>query len=465
VGRFLSSKPHLPAPPIAPPRVPSVAVADSSAPALPEATPVAFSGPEDQPVVFLAALAGVLLVFMKFSMLPEIQSALMGFKLYLLYLAAIPGCFAILVSGGVKRTFKGGPAAYCWLGYMLWIMLATPFSSWRGDSVHMVNMALKNIPMVFVCAGLAVNWRFCKWMMYAIAGGGVVNLIASRVFMKDFGGRSGLEFGTVSNPNDFAGHLLLVLPFLLWIVLSSKPMVLRLGALAAVVFGVYLILGTASRGALVALVGGLLLFLWKGSAKQRIAVLVIVPMLAGVVLMVMPHTVLSRLSSFSAGDSNSEALESSDSRRYLLKKSIEYTFQFPLFGVGPGQFGNYEGGHNQVIGTHGMYHGAHNSYTQASAECGIPALLFFVAGIVSAFHILNSTFKEARRRPECEDITTAAFCFMLAMVGFCIAIFFLNFAYFYYLPTMGGLAVAVRRAAKQEFQTRRQFAVAGGGEL
>ena len=184
-----------------------------------------------------------------------------------------------------------------------------------------------------------------------------------------------------------------------------------------------------------------------------------VPIIAAVALTVMSRTVLSRLSSYSAGDSNIEALESSDSRSYLLKKSIEYTLRFPIFGVGPGQFSNYEGGHNQVIGAHGMYHGAHNSFTQASAECGIPALLLFTAGIISTFHILNATLKEASRRPECEDIRTATFCFMLGMVGFCIAIFFLNFAYFYYLPTMGGLAVAVRFATAQEFQSRQQPAV------
>ena len=43
---------------------------------------------------------------------------------------------------------------------------------------------------------------------------------------------------------------------------------------------------------------------------------------------------------------------------------------------------------------------------------------------------------------------------MLGMVGFCIAITFLSFAYSYYLPCMGGLAVAIRTAAQEEFRVR-----------
>jgi hypothetical protein len=43
---------------------------------------------------------------------------------------------------------------------------------------------------------------------------------------------------------------------------------------------------------------------------------------------------------------------------------------------------------------------------------------------------------------------------MLAMAVFCTAIAFLNFAYYFYLPTMTSLAIAVYRAAQDEFASR-----------
>ena len=105
--------------------------------------------------------------------------------------------------------------------------------------------------------------------------------------------------------------------------------------------------------------------------------------------------------------------------------------------------------------THGSWHDTHNSFTQAASECGIPAGILYVAGIVSTFWLLNSTYRRARARTDCQDIRTATFCIMLALVGYCTATLFLNFAYFFYLPAIGGLTVAVTEAAKTEFLTRK----------
>jgi len=416
------------------------------------------SGDAAQPMVVLASLAGAVLVFTRISMFSEMLALTTGINLYVLYLTAIPACFALVVTGGLKRAFRGAPA-YCWLGYMGWIALSTPFSSWRGDSTHMVIDYLRtNIPMLFVVAGLAATWRTCKWMMYAVAWGAVANLLASRLFMKEYNGRAGLALGSVGNPNDFAAHLLLVLPFLLWIATSSKWVVLRLGALLGVGYGTYLILSTGSRGALIGLGVDALFFLWKGTLKQRLALVVVLPVAAATMLALMPAATLSRLGSFFAASSLQEAQASTDSRRYLMGKGIEYTLKFPVFGVGAGQFPNYEGMNSAVIGTHGSFHGTHNTFLQASAECGIPALLFMLAGVIATFRLLYGTFKEARNRPDCQDIRNCTFYMILGVGGFCAAIFFLNFAYMYYFPMMGGLAVAVRSAARDEFRIRQRAA-------
>jgi O-antigen ligase len=134
---------------------------------------------------------------------------------------------------------------------------------------------------------------------------------------------------------------------------------------------------------------------------------------------------------------------------------IKTAFQHPVFGIGQGQFANYEGKTSRVVrGIRGEYQEVHNSYIAAASECGIPAFLFFVAGILSSFRLVNSVFRQARRRPECQDIKTATFCIMLAMVGFYVCVAFLNFTYFFYFPAIAGISVAVYYAAQQEFRLR-----------
>ena len=46
------------------------------------------------------------------------------------------------------------------------------------------------------------------------------------------------------------------------------------------------------------------------------------------------------------------------------------------------------------------------------------------------------------------------FCAMLAIICFCTAITFLNFAYFFYGPSIGGLAIIMSRTAAAEMDRR-----------
>lgn len=296
-------------------------------------------------------------------------------------------------------------------------------------------------------------------MMWAIASGGAVIMSAAKLF-RDTGARYGerlaIEFGTISNANDYAIHLIFVLPFVIWVALAAKSKMLKLAAWGVACFGVLLVLQTASRGALIALVAGALYWLFRGTMRQRIGLLALGPIAAFALIAFVPRSSLIRLVAFSADETvaPSEAIVSSEARRYLLEKSIEYTLQRPIFGVGLAQFGAFEGERNVVIGDHGMWHDTHNSYTQISSECGIPALAIYIAAIMSTFLLVNRAYRRACARTDCEDIRVATFCIMLSITAYCAGILFVNFAYFFYLPLMSSLAIAVSTAADAEFANR-----------
>ena len=77
----------------------------------------------------------------------------------------------------------------------------------------------------------------------------------------------------------------------------------------------------------------------------------------------------------------------------------------------------------------------------------------------SSLGIFYSTFRQARKRPNCVDIKDAMFCVLLGMIGFMVSSSFLNFAYCFYGPLLGGMAVAAAAAAKEEL-AKRDFAAA-----
>ena len=92
-----------------------------------------------------------------------------------------------------------------------------------------------------------------------------------------------------------------------------------------------------------------------------------------------------------------------------------------------------------------MWHETHNSYTQISSECGIPAFLFYMAALVLTFKVFNRGRKS--RDPNIAEISSVL---SLMLVSFGVCMFFLAQGYGFGFPVMGGLAIAIDRALKQE---------------
>ncbi len=411
-------------------------------------TPVIQTGP----LQLLGFRCALILVFLRFSYLHETITFLTGVNTYVLYLFTPFALLGVIACGGLYRTFREWPAKF-WLGFLLWMILAIPFSSWPGGSFEVFFVYLRtDVPMLLVISGVVTTWAQCKKVMWAIAIAAMFNLATARLFTRyTSSDRLSLQWaGAIGNSNDLAAHLLLVLPVVLFFALRTKTLgVVRIGLFGVVAYGIFEILHTGSRGALLALLLTFLYVLVRGTPRQRVAV-ALAPV--GLILMVafLPGSTWQRLTSFSENDSaTEEAIESTQARQYLLKQSIIYTFQKPFFGIGPGQFSSYEGTTMKELGLQGNWHETHNTYTEVSSECGIPALAFYLAAIFTTFGLLAKTRKLARAKGD-EEVVTAVFCLTIALVAYCIAAMFVNFAYKFYLPAMSSLVIAVWQVVSRE---------------
>jgi O-antigen ligase len=213
-------------------------------------------------------------------------------------------------------------------------------------------------------------------------------------------------------------------------------------------YGLWEIFGTASRGAVIALGVCFLFVLFRGAPRQRMVALVIGGIMVFSVPLLLNGSAAGRLGTLFGGN-DQEALESREGRSYLLTQSLIYTVRHPVFGIGMSQFPNYEGKQSVDAGLTGSWHETHNAFTQVSSECGVPAVIFFILGLGSAIVSVNRVYKRARREGHTE-IANVCFCYLLSMVGYLTSIIFLSNAYDYYLPAMIGLAVALTATAEQE---------------
>ena len=402
---------------------------------------------------FYCALA---VVFIRFSMIHEALSYLLHINFYLLYIFGPPAIAGCLFSGGLRRTFQYKPARY-WIGFVVCMICATPFSSWLGGSVEFLSAHLKTeFPLLFLVAGLTMTWKECLAVVNAIAAAALVSVIFSKILSVEEAGRVVLTMqgGSIANSNDYAAHLIVVLPFLVAFAMRpNRAFVFKLGAAGILCYSIFIILGTASRGAMVALIMCCLVLFLKATMPQRLAIVVTLPIAVILLISVLPAETRGRLTNFatSTKQENSDAAGSAEERTYLLKQSIRFSLENPLLGVGPGQFASYEGGVSREAGQRGSWHQAHNSFTQVSAECGIPALIFYTTALVSGIRLLNRTNKKARQYgPRAAGIQITTLCALIAVGGFLTAIAFLNFYPKFYLPALVGIMVTFSAAAERE---------------
>lgn len=385
-----------------------------------------------------------------FGTVSEVLTHILHANTYILYLVGPPALLGTIAAGGIPRTLRGKPAIY-WCLFSLYMLVATPFSTWVGNSFQQeLDYFRFCLPLMFVVGGLAVNWKDVKGYFYTIGYAAILNLVAARFFASSEDGRISLDAsGTIGNSNDLSSHLIIVLPFLLYIATDAKTkFIVRIPLFGALAYGLWVIVGTASRGALISITVMFILALWRAAPWQRVLVLIAGVLLAVSLPLLLPTQTLIRLGSMFGGQVDAEAADSSGARSYLLQQSLIYTLQHPMFGVGPNQFANFEGKSQQSAGEHAEWHETHNAYTQVSSECGVPALVFFVSGILSALFTVMRTWRRARKEGV-EEISRACYYFVIAFSGYLVSIIFLANAYRFYLPAMIGLAIAIQRAGSR----------------
>jgi O-antigen ligase len=397
---------------------------------------------------FYCALA---LIFLRYSFLSDYLTYLTGKETYVLYIFGPPALIAFLAAGGWRRTF-GQTGPRLWLAFTAWMFLCVPFSIWRSDALGLSVAYVKTV-LIFVLftVGLTIEWEECRKLIYAIAAAAAANIALGLYYMRPGQERFNLTWtAQIGNPNDFAAHLFLILPFLLFIVLRRESRrFVRLLCLLATGAGLFEILRTGSRGALVAVTVTVAFLLLRGTMKQRIAIGATAVIALAVLITLLPRDTWNRMLSFEAGaGASQEALQSSDIREHLLQESIRCTLEHPLFGVGIGQFANYEGEWaNQEPGHVGWYE-THNSYTEIASEAGIPELLIYLAALVWAFRLLGRITKQASGAHK-EEMASAAYAITIGVLAYSVAIFFLNFGFAFEFVVVSALVESMWRVVRE----------------
>jgi O-antigen ligase len=382
---------------------------------------------------------------------------LFGAKAYLSTITLFLLPLAWLFSGNALRGLRSS-AGICWAAFLLWILLAAPLSVWKGGSAALLANYIPRayLDFFYTCA-FVTSLRRCRQWMYVQIASGAALLLSCVAFGNAGGNPGGTRFriqGSLfyANSNDLALALLLAVSSFLF--LFHRPA--RFGRLAGIVgilLSTFYAFRTGSRGCVIAASALLILIFSLSRNKWKVAALGLAALLSAALAASIggeSSSALHRLSllisdppASAETESDIAAVASQLQREELFKTSLQYTLSHPLFGVGPDQFAAAVSQDAARASRHLPWLGTHNTYTQISSECGVPAVIFYAAVIGLCLASNLRLYRRTRDRPADRNLAGLSRCLLAGTLVFAVSAFFFHMAYSAHLPTLAGFTVAL----------------------
>jgi putative inorganic carbon (hco3(-)) transporter len=303
-----------------------------------------------------------------------------------------------------------------------WLILTIPFSFWKGGSTAVVFFEFSKAVIVALTLTLTVTRlvELRRLILVQALGVGLMTIAAVIVNNRMKGRLAGVGDALLSNPNDLAMNIALNWPLCLLFLLMARGPLKKLCWAVTMLVMVYALMATYSRAGFMALVVAVIFCLWDFGIRGRRQYLLVIAAICLVgIVVVAPGNYAKRLETlvgkFQEGDKD---LGSAEARKQLLVTSLKVTATHPVFGVGPGNFPPYTG----------LWLVTHNTYTQFSSECGIPALVLFVILMWRAFLNLHYV-RKLPRSPETDELRLYAGALTASFAAYALGAFFSSSAY------------------------------------
>ena len=282
------------------------------------------------------------------------------------------------------------------------VMLVTaPFSVWPGGAIGTFTDIYFKVVLVFILMVNSVrSVRVLRWFTWLILV--AMGYVASRGTVDYLSGVNlsrgerlhGSISGLMGNPNDLAMNMVTFLPLAVMIAIArGRPAARTIAGIIALLMMATIVF-TKSRAGLLGLAATLALIVYEGRKVQpRLGAIAIVALLAASPFM--PGWFWTRVSSIVNAEEDETG--SRQARKDLMWEGWRTFLDYPLTGVGAGQFKNYNPTDRLE-----PWRETHNVLLQIAAELGVFGLIAFLVLIGQAVAALRWTrrmFGASRARP------------------------------------------------------------------
>jgi O-antigen ligase len=360
------------------------------------------------------------------------------------------------VSNDPRQRPSGAKHPIVWIVLLILVLsvASVPTSVYPGKSFSFVLNDFSKTVLLMVLVVLSLrNINDARRLIATQAiGASLYAFIAVTKFQTDASGRLGELL--YYDANDLAMVLVCTLPFLLYIVVTMRGWLVKLGTAAGFGLIMLAVIRAGSRGGFIALAAITVFLLFRFGSVRPAKRIGFVAVLAGAFVLTATDATWNQLKTLTNPDDDYN-MTSETGRKAVWTRGIGYMMQRPLFGVGVSCFVEAEGRLSALAkeraeaGRGLKWSAAHNSFVQIGAELGFPGLIAFTGVLLLAFRTVaqirkrfpDPTEAHSRARGLCDAI-------MACLIGYCIAGFFLSQAFGAYIYLILGLIVGLDKVTR-----------------
>ncbi len=336
------------------------------------------------------------------------------------------------------------------LALLVVALAGVPLGIYPGRALIFIRVSYSGLVLYLLLTVASIRSRadLERLMLMHVVGAVVLSLLLSRQAVRNSGRIASLA---AFDANDSAMLLVCAIPLAVYFLRTGAKLLLRVLVGLALVLFVVILVRTGSRGGFIGFIATMLylLFRFKGiPVRVRVAAIAL-----GLVTLSLAGT--DKYWALMGTIRNPEEdynYTDQGGRVAIWKRGIGYMMHHPIAGVGLNNFGAAEGGSdlNRARGREGkgwIAAAPHNSFIQMGAETGFPGLAVFLALLVVSMSAC-SWRAPPKATPADKDEQAIARALAGALVGFCVAGFFLTQAYSPYLYSLLGLIAGLIKLRK-----------------
>ena len=338
------------------------------------------------------------------------------------------------------------------------IATVSAYGSLAGDANNwdLYSKLLKEVALTLVISGVMWNrYRLHVLLIAMCLGYGFFAVSEGGQFLLTGGGHKILGASSVGDNNALATAVLMIVPFLAYLMQYSAWRPAKLGFAGVLVFSLLCVVGTFSRGGFLGMVilGGM----YVVRSRRKVLSSVLVVMGVGLILAVAPDSWYSRLDTLHNTSADGSFME----RVTVWKISTLIALDHPLFGGGLHavqtwpvwlKYGAQLPFLDDLVATpppDAFPRAAHSSYFEVLGDMGFLGLGLFLLVLLVALRDCSRTIRLSRRRPELTWAADMARMVQISLVVYAVTTVSLSMAYFEGLFVVVAVASRLLRTVRQ----------------